>query len=210
MFHFVSLLLALALLAAAPSSRAEAPTMFQPPMEDTPAGPGGHEGFFSSISPSISLMMLDWNDGPLSTVGAGMGGNVIAGYGLGRLAPFAEVSYEATVVGSDASNRPFDESSFAFLSVGPGLALILDEALITASWLFHAKATGRAVIEGERYRFDVSGRGVRFSATALIRTPFRWGIGLGSYMQFLSLTSGSDDAAFSGFSFGLTANVSLF
>lgn len=188
------------------------PSMPQQLMEDIPAGPGAHEGFFTSISGSLALMMLSGKEGSLSAVGPGMGLNVVAGFGLGRLAPFAEVSYEATVAAGEPSNhrRTFDQPSFTFLAVGTGLALILDEALITASWVFHAKSTGKGVIEGDRALLDATGRGLRLSATSLIRTPFRWGIGLGAYMQVLSLTSVVDDAALTGTSLGLTANFSYF
>lgn len=187
-------------------------SMPQPPMEEIPAGPGGHEGFFSSISGSLSLMVLDWKDRPQSSLGPGMGINVIAGFGLGRLATIAEVSYEATVAAIEPSNsrRAHDEPSFSFLAVGSGLALILDEGIISASWLFHARATGKGLIEGDGALLDAAGRGLRFNVTYLIRTPFRWGIGLGSYLQFLSLASVSDDTAVTGISYGFTANFSYF
>lgn len=170
-------------------------------------------GLFTSLSGSMGMMWLHWDDDRASISGVGTGLNAKLGYGVGMLSIFAEFNYETSLSSSEEGIGRFrlDELSFDFTTVGTGVALLSDAGYVSASWLFHAKSTVTGKRGLDSHLLESAGHGARLDAILAARSSAGWGVGVGPYFQWLSLTADNEEAAsLTAYSYGLTLSASYY
>lgn len=172
-------------------------------------------GPFASLSASMGMMWLNWDDDSSSVSGAGAGIHAKLGYSVGMVSLFGEFNYLTTM---SASTEGFgtlglEELSFDFRSMGLGAALVADVGYVSATWLLDARATatGTLRVPRESYKKDASGHGARLDAVYLLKSPSGLGAGVGPYFQWVSVTTeDAEEKSLTGYAYGLALNASFY
>lgn len=195
-----------------------APRVDEPPMGTSQASaltPTREHGPFASLSASMGMMWLNWDDDSSSVSGAGVGIHGKLGYAVGIVSLFAEFNYLTTMSASTDGfgTLGLEDLSFDFRSMGLGLALVADVGYVSATWLLDARATATGTERAARepYKEDASGHGARLDAVYLLKAPSGMGVGVGPYFQWVSLTTDNEENdSLTGYSYGLTLNASFY